>query len=74
MSFRISVTVKANAKQVEVRPLERGGYLARVKAPARAGQANLDLVTALAKYFRVPNSAVRIIQGQTSPRKLIEIG
>ena len=68
------MTVKANAKQVEVRPLEHGVYLARVKAPARAGRANLDLVAALAKYFRVPNSAVRIIHGQTSPRKLIEIG
>jgi uncharacterized protein len=74
MSFRISVTVKANAKQVEVRPLDRGGYIARIKAQARAGKANQDLVAVLAKYFRVPSSAVRIIHGQTSPRKLVEIG
>lgn len=68
------MTVKANAKKVEVRPLDRGGYVATVKAQARAGKANQDLVAALAEYFSVPNSAVRIIHGQTSPRKLIEIG
>jgi uncharacterized protein len=74
MGFRISVTVKANAKKAEVRPLDRGGYVATVKAQALAGKANRALVAALAEYFRVPNSAVRIIHGQTSRRKLIEIG
>jgi len=68
------VTVKANAKKVEVRALDRGGYVATVKAQARAGKANQDLVAALAEYFSVPNSAVRILHGQTSRRKLIEIG
>ncbi len=68
------MTVKANAKKVDVQRIDSGAYLARVKAQAREGRANQDLVEALADYFSVPNSAVRIIHGQTTRRKLIEIG
>jgi uncharacterized protein (TIGR00251 family) len=74
MGFRIWVTVKPNSKKDEIQRNTQGSYLVRIKAPAREGRANQDLVRALAAYFSVSNSAVRIIHGQSGRRKLVEIG
>ena len=46
---------------------------ARVAAPATEGRANDALVELLAVAFGVPRSAVRIVRGHRSRRKLVEI-
>ena len=45
----------------------------RVAAPADKGQANEELCTFLARHHGVPRTAVRIVSGQTSQRKLVSI-
>lgn len=74
MALRISVTVKPQAKRQEVKKASDGTYLASVHAPAREGKANQALIGLLADHFSVPKSSVRIIQGHTGRRKLVEIG
>jgi len=44
-----------------------------VKEPAKEGRANRAIEAALAAYFAMPRSAVRIIAGHTSRNKIVEI-
>ncbi len=50
-----------------------GGYLVRVKEPAQDGKANEAVISALAKYFRLPKRAVSIVRGHQSRNKLVEL-
>lgn len=74
MALRIWVTVKPRSKRQEVKKTTDGEYLVSVHAPAREDKANQALVEVLAYYFSVPKSSVRIVRGQSSRRKLVEIG
>ena len=44
-----------------------------VTAAPREGQANEAVIEALAEYFRVSRSRVRIVRGQTSRHKIVEV-
>ena len=46
---------------------------ARVTAPPVDGKANKALIQLLAKEFKVPKSKIRIVQGETSRDKLVEL-
>jgi len=71
---KIWVLVKPHSKTGEVRKISEGVYSASVAAPPREGKANQALIDLLADHFSVPKSSVRIVQGQTGKRKLVEIG
>lgn len=72
--LKIWVTVKPQAKNEEVRKIAEGEYVALVRAPAREGKANEALIALLANHFAVAKSSVKIIRGQRSRKKLVEIG
>jgi len=72
--MKISLTVKANAKQEKVEEVAAGEYRVHVKAPPREGRANEAVIRALAEHFSVPKSHVVILAGQTGKRKLVRIG
>ena len=74
MAVKIWVTVKPQSKKAEISNTADGGLIASVQAPARQGKANEALIELLASYFSTSKSSVRIIRGQTSRKKLIEIG
>ena len=72
--LRILVTVKPQAKKEEVKQDAEGEFIAFVHAPAQDGRANRALIEILANHFSVAKSSVRILRGQSSRRKLVEIG
>jgi uncharacterized protein (TIGR00251 family) len=74
MARRISVTVKPAARQAQVSKLSETEYRVAVKAPAEGGRANDALIGALAQYFAIPKSQIKIIHGHASRRKLVELG
>jgi uncharacterized protein (TIGR00251 family) len=45
----------------------------RVTAPPVDGKANKALIALLAKEFKAPKSKIKIVQGETSRDKLIEL-
>jgi uncharacterized protein (TIGR00251 family) len=45
----------------------------KLKAVPEDGKANAALITFLAKHYQVPESAVEILAGATSPRKLVRV-
>jgi len=72
--LKIWVTVKPQAKKEAVKKIAGGEYIVFVRAPAREGKANQALIEALADYFSVAKSSIRIVRGQSGRRKLVEIG
>jgi uncharacterized protein (TIGR00251 family) len=74
MALRIWVTAKPRSKKQEIKMTAPGEYLVRIQEPAQEGKANKTLVRLLARHFAVPNSAIKILLGETSRKKLIQIG
>lgn len=73
MARRIHVTVKPRARKSEVAQTATGEYRVSVRAPARDGKANLELIEILAMHFNLPRSSLKIVRGHSARRKLIEI-
>jgi uncharacterized protein (TIGR00251 family) len=74
MARKIHVTVKPRAKKPEITKVSDGEYRVLVRAAAQDGKANLALIELLADYFKVPKSTIKILRGQWSHHKQIEIG
>jgi hypothetical protein len=73
MARRISVTVQANARSVTITKIGESEFRAAVREPARDGKANLALIELLARHFGIAKSAIQIIRGHSSRRKIIEL-
>jgi uncharacterized protein len=74
MGRKIALTVKPNAKKIEVITISPDEYRVAVREPARDGRANRAVVDLLARHLGVPKSMVKITRGLSSRHKLIEIG
>lgn len=76
MRVAVRVTPKGGHDGIDGWALDPSGrpYLkVRVSAPASDGQANAALTAFLAKTLKRPKSAVRIVAGETSRLKMVEI-
>jgi uncharacterized protein len=71
VSFKIWIRVKSQAKKERVTKVADAEYRVSVHPPAQDNQAVVKL---LAKHFSVPKSAITILRGDASRKKLIEIG
>ena len=71
--MKLSVKVRVRAKEARVEKVDDTHYRVCVKAPPVDGKANEAVREALARYFDVRRSAVRIVSGSTSRQKLVEI-
>lgn len=76
MRLPVRVTPKGGRDGVDgwaVDPAGRAYLKIRVSAAASEGEANAALTTFLAKALKRPRSAVRIVSGETSRLKMIEV-
>lgn len=71
--MRISVDVISKARGTRVERLSASHFRVAVSAPPHEGQANEALIAALAEYFDVPRSRVRILHGRAIRSKVVEI-
>jgi uncharacterized protein (TIGR00251 family) len=71
---KVSVKVKAHAKEEKVEKINERDFHVSVKAEARAGRANQAVIEALSHYFNLPKSRISIIKGHFSKNKLLQIG
>ena len=69
----LSIHVQPGARRTEIAGLHGEALKVRVQARAVQGEANAALVAFLAGQFGVPRRQVRIVRGDTSRDKLIEI-
>jgi len=68
---RIKIKVIPNAKKNQV--LEGDVFKVYVNAPPVDGKANKAVAEVLSEYFKVRKSAVKIIKGERSKEKVVEI-
>ena len=71
--MKLSIHIKPNAHRNEVTKLDDTTYRVSVTAPPIEGRANEKLIEVLAEYFGRPKWCVRILRGETSRQKLVEI-
>ena len=69
-----SVRVQPRASKDEIAGEIGGALKVRLQAPAVEGRANEALIEFLAQLLKTPKSAVRILSGDRSRTKRIEIG
>ncbi|MBI5222716.1 MAG: YggU family protein [Candidatus Magasanikbacteria bacterium] len=75
MSQTIKIKVIPRAGKNEIAGKMADGTLKiKLKAPPVNGKANEELVKFLSKEWGVKKGCVRIIQGKTGRRKIIEVG
>ena len=72
MKFSVKIQPKSSKEAVE--QLADGSYKIFVHSPPIDGKANAAVVEVLAKHFKVAKSNVKIVSGEKSRSKVVEIG
>jgi len=70
--MKVRVDVKPNSRVPGIEPVE-DHLVVRVKEPPKEGKANSAVVRAVAHYFGVAPSDVRVVTGLTGRRKVLEL-
>ena len=68
--MRYEVEVKFRKDFIEVKGNK---VLVGLTSKPEKGKANRELLTKLAKHFKIPQSQIRILSGLKSKRKIVEI-
>ena len=69
MKIRIKVKPGSKTESVEVGEV----LVISVKEPAKDGRANRAVISLLARHFSVPQNKIRIVSGQSSKKKIVEL-
>jgi uncharacterized protein len=69
----ISVKAKPAAREERVEKIDETNFVVSIKEPPVKGKANASIARALARYFKVSNSQVRLVTGFSSKQKVFEI-
>lgn len=69
----IFVKAKPNAKEERVEKIDDIHFEVTVKEPPIQGRANAAIIKALADFFNIATSRLRIVSGYTSRQKVIEV-
>lgn len=70
---RFAVHVQPRASKNEIGGAHGGAMKVRLTAPPVEGAANQALIELLSRQLGVPRSSIRILQGQSSRHKIIEV-
>ena len=76
--MKLNIHLTPNAKKSEVLGEETNLFgkkclKVKVAAPPIEGKANKELIETLSKHFKKPKSQIRILKGENSRNKLVEI-
>jgi uncharacterized protein len=72
--LRISVNVQPKSSMEKIVKCPDGGLKVYIRQSPEKGKANTALLKVIARYLGVKTSSLRIVKGQTSRKKVIEIG
>ena len=71
--MKITVKAKPNAREEKVEKIDDQNFVVSVTEPPEKGKANDAIRNALAVYFKIESSRVKIVSGYSSRNKIIEI-
>ena len=70
---KINVRVIPRAKQNKITTDDDGCLRVHITAAPVDGAANVAVIKMLAEYFNIPKSQIKIVRGETSRDKVVEI-
>jgi uncharacterized protein (TIGR00251 family) len=68
-----TIRVKLNSKNPRVELINPHELAVSVSAPPVEGKANKQVIELLSAYFKVPKTQVKILKGESSKIKVVEI-
>lgn len=71
--MKFNVHVNPGSKKPGIEKIDKITYRVKVDAPPEKGEANHRLIEMLSGYFKVPKSNVRILAGEKSKVKIVEV-
>ncbi|MDV6234808.1 DUF167 domain-containing protein [Leptospira ellisii] len=71
--MKLTVKVKPNSKKTFLKKEEDGSITIAVREPALEGKANEAVISALSEEFGLGKSKIRILSGEKSKKKLVEL-
>lgn len=71
--MKINVKAKPSAREEKVEKIDDNNFVVSVTEPPEKGKANDAIRNALAVYFKIGSSRVKIVSGYSSRNKVIEI-
>jgi len=72
--MKIFVKAKPRAKNEKIEKIGEDCFKVSVKEPPEEGKANQAIVKALAEYFKVNQSTIKLVSGFSSKNKIFETG
>lgn len=69
----IQVTVVPNSSQSCITGVNEGIIRLKLNSPPIDGRANKEVVAFFSKFFRIPKSAIKIIRGEKSKLKTLQL-
>ena len=69
----VKVRVRADTKKEEVKALSNTHFEISVKEKPLQNLANKRVVELVARHFKIPAKAVRIVSGHRSPSKILSL-
>lgn len=70
---KINLRVIPRARQNKIDVDEKGIYRVHITAAPVDGAANAAVIKMMAEYFDIPKSQIKMVRGETSRDKIIEI-
>ena len=71
--MKIVVKAEPNAKKEQIEKVDETHFVVQVKEPPIQGRANRAIKDALAEYFNIAPSRIKIVSGSSSKQKTFEI-
>ncbi len=71
--MRIFIKAKPGKKENKVIKLSENVFEVRVKDPPEKGRANEAIIKALADYFNLPKTRVKMVAGWQNKQKIVEL-
>jgi len=71
--MKLFIKAKPSSREEKIEKIDDINFVVSVKEPPIKGKANEAIRNALAVYFKIASSRVKIVAGSTSRNKIIEI-
>ncbi|MCX6731670.1 MAG: DUF167 domain-containing protein [Candidatus Parcubacteria bacterium] len=71
--MKIFVKAKPLAKEERIEKIDELNFVVSVKEPPKKGRANYAIIMALANYFSIPSSHIRLVSGFSGRQKVFKI-
>lgn len=71
--MRVSVKTKPRSSVERVERIDEKNFVVQVREPAADGRANEAVISALARFLKVPPSRIRLVSGARARHKIVDI-